>query len=52
MAEIVTICIDIGLGALAYGMARSARIDLAAVWKEVRALRADMDSIKEGLGLN
>jgi hypothetical protein len=38
IAQIVTLVVDIGLGALAYRMARTAKVDIAAIRAEVATL--------------
>lgn len=49
MAEIITLVVDIALGALAYRQARANRLDLAALRTELKAeiqvLRGKVDAL-------
>lgn len=57
MGEIVSLLIDIGLGALAYRMARAAKVEAAglrsyvdSLTEAVTKLRVDFERLREQLG--
>lgn len=45
IAQIVTLVVDIGLGALAYRIARTAKVDIAAIKAEVLGMREVVDRL-------